>query len=59
MKVLLEKGVWLTDGVGDPPRTVVEEKAKEFKDKAAAMKALAEARKYRPFENAEFVEDFI
>ena len=59
MKVLLENGVWLTDGVGDPPRTEVEKNAKDFNDVAAAMKALAEARKYRPFENAEFVEDFI
>ncbi len=59
MKVLLEKGVWLTDDEGDPPRTLIERYAKEFPDKYAALKALEAARNFRPFPNAELQEDFI
>ncbi len=58
MKVLLEKGVLLTDGEGDPPRTLVEENAKEFSSTQAACKALAKARKFRPFKNAIIQEGF-
>ena len=58
MKVLLEKGCWLTDGEGDPPRTLVEGNAKEFDGLKEAYDALKDARKYRPFLNAEITEDF-
>ncbi len=58
MKVQLEPGVWLADGDGDPPRTVLEDHAKEFDTKEEALMALSEARKYRLFENAELEEDF-
>ena len=57
MKVLLEEGVWLAGGDGDPPRTLVEEHAKEFKTMKAAYKALSEARKIRPFPDAVICED--
>lgn len=59
MKVLLEDGVWLTDGEGDPPRTLVEKYAKEFNSELEAYRALENARQYRPFPNAELQEDFI
>ena len=57
MKVLLEDGVWLSDGEGDPPRTLVEENAKEFVTFEGAFIALAEARKLRPFKNAQIQEE--
>lgn len=58
MKVLLEEGVWLTDDdEGDPPRTLVEENAKEYASLEDATKALAKAREYRPFKNAEIQDD--
>lgn len=59
MRVLLEPGVWLADGEGDPPRTTVEDNAKCFECKRTAAKALYEARKYRPFRKAELQEDFL
>ena len=59
MKVMLEKGVWLTDGEGDPPRTTVEENAIEFNTMARALSALKLARKYRPFQLAVIQEDFV
>jgi len=59
MKVLLEKGVWIADGEGDPPRTTVEENAKNYDNIKDALAALAEARKFRPFENAEIVDGFL
>lgn len=58
MKVQLEKGVWLTDGEGDPPRTLVEGNAKEFDSNDEAIRALTKARKYRPFKNAVIQGDF-
>lgn len=57
MKVLLEDGLWLGDGQGDPPRTLVEKNAKEFITTTEALEALKEARKLRPFKNAQIVED--
>lgn len=57
MKVLLETGVWLADGDGDPARTLVEENAREFDSTIKAYKALKDARKYRPFPNAELTEE--
>lgn len=59
MIVLLEKGVWLTDGEGDPARTLLEEYATDFETFEKANKALSEARKYRPFPNAEIQDDFV
>jgi hypothetical protein len=47
--VELERGVWLHRGDGDPSRTLVEENATIFESKAAARRALARARKWRPF----------
>ena len=46
MIVELQKGCWLTDGEGDPPRTMVEASAKEFQSMKEALAALAEARIY-------------
>lgn len=57
VKVKLEKGVWLDTGDGDPSRTLVEENAYDFENMDAALEALADARTYRPFPNAEIVED--
>ena len=57
MIVELEDGVWLTDDDhGDPPRTWVEANAAEFDTMEEAVKALAAAREYRPFVNAQIVE---
>jgi len=57
MKVELEKLVWLTDGEGDPPRTIVEANATEYESMSDALTALTKARRYRPFDKAEIVED--
>lgn len=57
MKVLLEEGVWLAKGEGDPPRTLIEESAREFIGIVDAYEALKEARKYRPFKDALVVDD--
>lgn len=51
--VELEGGVWLDDGEGDPPRTLVESSALEFDTFEAALSALNDARKYRKFEGAQ------
>ena len=56
-KVQLEKGVWLADKEGDHPRTRREAFAKEFKSLGEAFQALADAREFRPFRNAEVVEE--
>ena len=58
MKVLLEDGVWLADGEGDPPRTLVEENAKDFVTLGEALTALKEARQLRPFINAQIQDAF-
>ncbi len=52
MKVQLEPGVWLADGEGDPPRTLIEDNAREFDSKKEALAALTKARQYSPFKNA-------
>ena len=52
LKVELEHGVWLAEGEGDPPRTLDENNAREFKTMKEAVLALCEARKYRPFAKA-------
>ena len=55
MKVLLEEGVWLAEGEGDPPRTLLEANAREFRNITEACRALTEARKMRPFKNAQII----
>lgn len=50
--VELEKGVWLSKGSGDPPRTLLKENAQRFPDESSATKALVAARRYRSFANA-------
>ncbi len=60
MKVELEKGVWLTDsGNGDPPQTLDEDLATNYKIMREALDALEEARIYRPFKNAVILDDFL
>ncbi len=57
MKVQLEEGVWLAEGIGDPPRTIIESHATEFKTIDEALIALADARKTREFKNAQIQDD--
>jgi hypothetical protein len=47
--VALEHGVWLTKGVGDPPRTTDREKAGVWLTRNSANRYLRKAREYRPF----------
>jgi hypothetical protein len=47
--VELEPGVWIADGEGDPPRTLVRANAKRFASKWLAKEALLFARDFRPF----------
>ena len=49
--VELEAGVWASDVLGDPGRTIIKENATIYGIKAA-RNALLNARKLRPFENA-------
>ena len=51
--VELEKDVWIAPWKSDPGRTLVKENAEVFDSLIAAGAALAKARKYHPFENAE------
>ena len=51
--VELEKGVWLDTGDGDPSRTCVKDNAYRFTTCNQAERFLADARKFRPFKNAE------
>ena len=50
--VLLEPGVWLADGEGDPPRTLRRESAQRFQSYQSAERALREAQRMRPFDRA-------
>ena len=54
--VQLESSVWLAPWKGDPGRTLVQTSAKTFATRAAATRALARARKFRPFPAAQVVE---
>lgn len=56
MIIELEEGVWLADGEGDPPRTLVMENAKDFANMKEATEALAKARKSRPFIGARIID---
>lgn len=53
--VELEKGVWLDDCEGDPSRTMMKDSAASFPSRRKAEIALADARKYRPFEKADII----
>lgn len=55
MIVELEGGVWLSSGNGDPPRTLIEKNALDFKFIANARIALSNARKYKRFKDAKIV----
>lgn len=46
--VELQDDVWLADGCGDPPRTVVKENARQFPNFNSAKKALAVVRREFP-----------
>lgn len=59
IRVRLQPGCWLTDGEGDPSRTVVKANATVFKDTITAFVALSDARRYHPFKDAEIEEDFV
>lgn len=52
----LEPGVWLTEGEGDPPRTLVKANAVSWMNTLAAMKALNAAKAYHTFPNAKIVQ---
>lgn len=49
---MLEPGVWLSSGNGDPPRVTKKENAKQFATSRDARAALIAARQFRPFSNA-------
>lgn len=48
--------VWLADGEGDPPRTLVIDNAKRFPNRRSALKALIAARMFRPFRRGHLVD---
>ena len=50
--VLLESGVYLAAGRGDPARTVNADRARQFDSHPRARIALLAAQKYRPFVDA-------
>lgn len=52
---MLEYGVWLADGLGEPPCTLVEDNALLVDDMPAAQKKLKEARRFQPFKNAAII----
>lgn len=47
--------VWLADGDGDPPRTLVESNARVFSTRESALVALLESRQHRSFCNADTI----
>lgn len=53
--VELESGVWLADGDGDPPRTIVIASAQTYETEQYAIDALRWARGFRPFSRARIV----
>lgn len=52
---MLEYGVWLADGIGDPSRTLVEDNALLVDDMPTAQEKLKEARRFLPFKNAAII----
>lgn len=57
MIVELEQNVWLAQGEGDPPRTIIKENAARFNSLKDACSALTEARRYKAFPNATIASD--
>lgn len=53
--VILEPGVFLSDGEGDPPRVTDLKNAKIFGSMKEAIVGLGKARKFRPFLKAEIL----
>lgn len=51
--VELEPGVWLTEGEGDPPRTLDVQFAASWRSLMEAERHLVVARRFRPFLNAQ------
>lgn len=54
--VKLEKDVYIAKWEGDPGRTLKLDSAKKYNNNKNAIKGLKQARKYRPFINAEICE---
>ena len=54
-KIMLEYGVWLADGLGEPSCTLVEDNALLVDDMPAAQKKLKEARRFLPFKHAAII----
>ena len=54
--VELEQGVWLADGDGDPPRTLVRENARQFASVSLATRALRDVRRIRHFPLARILD---
>ena len=54
-KIMLEYGVQLVDGKGDPPCTLVEGNTLLVDDMPTAQKKLKEARRFLPFKNAAII----
>lgn len=52
--VKIDNDAYLTDGVGDPPRTLLKENAKIFSNKAEAEIAIIEAIKTHPYRLVEY-----
>ena len=59
MKVELERGVWVVCGTEDSPTTLSEENAKDFNDLSDALRAIEEARKVKPYQDAVVQDDFV
>jgi len=56
--VRIDNNAYLTDGEGDPPRTLLRENAKVFINRTEAEKAVSEARKTHPFRDVTYrIED--
>lgn len=47
-KIRIGTIAWLSNGYGDPPRTLLEERAKVFENQLAAKKAIKKACKTHP-----------
>lgn len=54
--VELEADCWLANGKGDPPRTLLIGRARQYAVEWAALRAIKLARRYRPFVNARVVK---
>ena len=52
----IEPGVWIANGFGDPPRTLIKDNARRFTDKRLASMAIRRARKFKPFPAAKAIK---